>query len=378
MRLTDFLQLFSLFLLIGLTSCSKDNTIDDDDIIYMEGLVRIDDTLVIEEGKELRILPGTEVTFAPAAIFVAHGNLIIEGTSDNPIKLIAEDPIEDHRIITAKSGCEIFTMKHVEVQDGLITSFMSKNHFRYVTFRNDQKLRWNDAVARFWFGSVLIEDCVVEWNNEGEGFLLHSVPAPIVRNNRFIKVPDAVEYIHCKYGSIIGNYFEGNGDDAIDQNHCFKTMIRDNQFYYVKDRALELGSENMGSSDSLFVINNLFVGCKVALNIKESSFAIVENATFYRNKISIDIHTSPDSSRISKAEIYKSVVIESEQLPASLSPGSEAVLQDCVSDEALPDGVNNIISNIEFRDPENDDFTIIGGELPTGLTVETIGYQAPE
>jgi len=377
MRLKELLLFLILILAIGISSCSEDENEIDENLIIMEGIVQIQDTFEIQEGKTLLIKPGAVVTFSPGAIFVAHGDLTIEGTEEEPIQLIAEDPIEDHRIITAKSGCKVFTLKHTEVINGLITSYNTDNHFQYVTFRNDQGLKWNDAVARFWFGRVLIEDCTVDWNNQGEGFLLHNVQSPLVQNCTFIKVPDAIEYIHCKNGYILGNYFEGMGDDAIDQNHCYKTLIKDNVFYKVKDKALELGSERFGSSDSLFVINNLFVDCRVALNVKESSFARVENATFYNNEISIDIHTHEDSTYISKAEIFRSVVIQSD-LPASVNPRSIAIIGDCLSDEPLPDGTNNIVSSVEFKDPMNNDFTIINAELPAGLTVENIGFQNPK
>ena len=375
MRIAGFQLIIFILLGIGFIQCSSDKP---KEIIKLEGIVRIQDTFEISEGKELLVMPGTEITFSPGAIFVAHGNLIMEGTEEKPIKLIAEDPIKDHRIITAKSGCKIFTLKHAEVIDGLITSYSSDNHFRYVTFRNKYNLRWNDAVARFWYGKILIEDCVVDWNNQGEGFLLHSVQAPVVQNCIFKKVPDAVEYIHCNNGSILGNHFEDMNDDAIDQNHCYNTLIKDNTFFNVKDKALELGSEKMGSSDSLFVINNLFVDCRVALNVKESSFARVENATFYNNEISIDLHTHDDSTRVSKAEIFNSVIINSTQLAASVTPRSIAIIKNCLSDEVLPDGTNNIVSTVNVKDPANNDYTIISSEFPQGLTSETIGYQKPK
>ncbi len=374
MRIAGFLLIITFIFCIAFTSCSDKNV---DDQIIMEGVVRIADTFEIQKGQELVIKPGSEITFAPAAIFVAHGNLIIEGTKEMPIKLIAEDPIEDHRIITAKSGCKVFKLRHAEVTNGLITSYMSDNHFQHVIFKNKYKLKWDDAVARFWHGKVLIEDCTVEWNNQGEGFLLHKVQAPIVQNNTFIRVPDAVEYIHCKNGFILGNHFQDMNDDAIDQNHCFNTLIKDNTFFNVKDKALELGSEKMGSSDSLFVINNLFVGCRVAVNVKESSYAKVENATFYNNKISLDIHTHADSTRASKAEMYNSVVINSD-MPASVNPRSIAVLGNCMSDEELPEGKNNIVSAIKFKDPENKDFTIVSEDFPQGESAETVGFQAPK
>ncbi|MDF1696437.1 MAG: right-handed parallel beta-helix repeat-containing protein [Saprospiraceae bacterium] len=370
-----FTILIALFCL-GFYACSDSDEPSENDIIILEGIVRIQDTFEIREGKELVIMPGSEITFSPGAIFIAHGNLTIEGTEDNPIVLIAEDPIEDHRIISAKSGCKIFKLRHTEIIDGLVTSYSTDNHFQYVTFRNTKQLKWDDAAARFWYGKILIEDCFVDWNNQGEGFLLHNVQSPLVQNCTFKKVPDAIEYIHCNNGQILGNHFEGMNDDAVDQNHCFNTLIKDNTFFNVKDKALELGSEKFGSSDSLFVINNLFVGCRVAVNVKESSFARIENATFFNNEISLDIYTDADSTRVSKAEMFRSVVVNSD-LPASVNPRSIAILGDCLSDESLPEGTNNLVGDIEFQDPTNNDFTIISNQFPAGLNATSIGYQDP-
>ena len=372
-----FLLVFLIVFGIGFSACTDTDDPEDGDQIIMEGIVRIQDTFEIKEGKELVIKPGAEITFSSGAIFIAHGNLYIEGTEEAPIKLIAEDPIGDHRIIQAKSGCKIIRLKHAEVIDGLITSYLTDNHFQHVTFRNSKKLKWNEAVARFWFGKILIEDCLVEWNNQGEGFLLHNVQSPVIQNCTFKEVPDAIEYLHCNNGKILNNHFQDMNDDAVDQNHCFNTLIKDNVFVNVNDKALELGSESFGSSDSLFVINNLFIDCRVAVNVKESSFARVENATFYNNEISLDIFTHQDSARISKAEMIRSVVIKSD-LPASVNPRSIAILSDCLSDESLPDGINNLVANVIFQDPDNNDFTIISDEFPEGQTKETIGYQIPK
>ena len=111
------MPLFSLVLTttsdsFSVLSCSEDDGPMDGDTIVLDGIITIQDTFEIREGKALRIMPGSEITFAPGAIFVAHGNLYIEGTEDKPITLLAEEPIDDHRIITAKSGCKVFNLMH--------------------------------------------------------------------------------------------------------------------------------------------------------------------------------------------------------------------------------------------------------------------------
>lgn len=371
-------KLLIFFCLVCLfQACKKDEVeLEIIELIEWEGVVNIIDTFVVKKGQQLVITPGTEVFFEPEATIIAEGDLHIVGTPDNLIRLTVENPAGNHRLLDAKGSCENFTLAYTELTNGLITSFQTKNHFHHVTFRNNQQLVWNDAVARFWNGQILIEDCTVDWNNQGEGFLLHDVKAPIIRNCTFSKVPDAVEYIGCSDGEISGCRFEKMTDDAIDQNNCIHTLIKDNEFYQVKDRALELGSENFGSSESLLVVNNLFVDCKVAINVKEASSAIIENATFYNNKISLELLNTTDDSALSQATISKSVFVGGET-HLNTSDHTRLTATTCMSDQVLLEGELNIKVPVTFLDATKQDFTIISNEFPQGMTVDSIGYQKP-
>ena len=183
-----------------------------------------------------------------------------------------------------------------------------------------------------------------------------------------------MEYLHCRFGEITDCVFENMNDDGIDQNHCYHTLIANNEFYNVKDKALELGSESFGSSDSLFVINNLFVQCRVAINVKESSYAKIENATFYQNEISLDVFTSPDSTTISSAEMFSSIIVESD-LDVSSNPRSETSISFCSSENELNYGPTNTHGDILLTDPQNRDFSIQEAVFPEGYSRENFGYQ---
>ena len=331
---------------------------------------------MVQENEKLIIAPGTEVFFEPEATIIGDGDIYIVGTPDSLIQLRVENPMGNHRILDIKGSSQNFTLAYAELTNGLITSFQTNNHFHHVTFTNNQQLVWDDAVARFWYGQVLIEDCTVNWNNQGEGFLLHRVQAPVIKNCTFLKVPDAIEYIDCNNGEISGCRFEGMNDDAIDQNHCSKTLIKDNEFYSVNDRALELGSEGFGSSDSLFIINNLFVDCSVAVNIKEASSAIIENATFYNNKTSLEVLNEANDGSLSQATIGKSIFAGGE-LHLATSPNASSSVSQCMSDQILLEGESNIKVPIAFLDAQQFDFTVISSEFPEGMNAEKMGYQKP-
>jgi len=369
-KLLPFLIILSIF-----CACNKED-IRPEIIIEWSGIVSVADTFIVQENEKLVIAPGTEVFFEPEATIIGDGDIYIVGTPDNRIRLTIENPMGNHRILDLKGSCENFTLAYATLTNGLITSFQTNNHIHHVTFTNNQQLVWDDAVARFWYGQLLIENCTVNWNNQGEGFLLHRVQGPIVRNCTFIKVPDAVEYIDCKNGEISGCYFEGMNDDAIDQNHCSKTLIKDNEFYQVHDRALELGSEGFGPSDSLFVINNLFVDCTVAINLKEASSAFIENATFYNNGTSLDVLNEANDGSLSQATISKSIFVGGD-LHLATSPNTSSTIAQCMSDQILLDGVKNIKVPVDFLDVQQFDFTVISSEFPEGMNAESMGYKKP-
>ncbi|MEE9439852.1 MAG: right-handed parallel beta-helix repeat-containing protein, partial [Saprospiraceae bacterium] len=297
----------------------------------------------------------------------------IEGTKQNPITLTAMEPIGNHKIIKTKLECEYFVMKHVSVINGLVSSYQTDNHFQNVIFNNDQLLEWNYAVVRTWFGKLLIEDCIINGINQGEGVLVHNCQNAVVRNCEFNKVPDAVEYLNCKNSSIYNNVFNDMNDDGIDLNNCHQVSIYNNEFYNVGDRGLEIGSENMGSSGALSIYNNLFSGCNIAINVKESSNAVVENITFYDNNVNIELITPNDSTRISNLQISKSIFV-GDNANIDRDMRSELSIINCSSEVELGFSNTNTVGPILLSDPDNSDYTLQSATLPEGLLLQEIGY----
>lgn len=336
--------------------------------------IHISEELTIDEGDSLIINAGTVITIDTGVSIIARGNVFINGTEENPVIIKASDPKYGWGILRAKGECAQLTIHNAIIEDGQIMSYQTDNHFKNVQFKTQQQLAWNDAIARFWYGKVLIENCSIDGINRGEGFLLHNVQEPIIRNCSFRKIPDAIEYIDCGNGQIIGNHFQSMNDDAIDQNSCWNTLIKDNRIFDVKDCGMELGSEKFGSSRDLRVENNLIVGCKKGIIVKESSHAIIRNNTFFNNQIGIEVHTDADSTKVSQIEVTR-CVIAGETNPILANARSAASLLQCLSNHDLPKGEKNLIAPVDFKNTKVANYTITSGDLPEGTEIETIGYQ---
>ena len=336
--------------------------------------IHLTEDLEIGKRDSLIIEAGTEVLLDSGVNIIAYGDVIIRGTEEHPVHIHGSNPEHGWGTLRAKGDCENLIIEHAIIEGGLLMSYQTNNHFNRVLFKNSRKLEWNEALARFWYGRVHLENCRLEGNNRGEGFLLHNVQEPHIHHCSFDKVPDSIEFIDCKNGRINNNHFQNMADDAIDQNSCWNTLIENNRIFHARDCGMELGSEKFGSSDSLLVRNNLLIGCSKGIIVKESSFVMIEQSTFNNNGIGIEVNTEKDSSRISRVEIRRSV-IAGDTNPIVLNDRSEANLSQCLSNKVLPSGEKNLLAPVDFKNPQIGNYEIISDNFPEGTTKKTLGFQ---
>lgn len=363
---------FLLFIVVLLASCSKEPS--EPEGLMFSGDTRITELINVSDDEPLIIAPGSILRFAPKMRIHAYGSVVIEGTAEEPITLISEDTINDHWILETFAPSGEFVLSHVNIVNGLLIARNSDSRFTNVNFYNDKDLEWNSAATRFWGGTIFIEDCTLDWNRKGEGFLVHDIDAPIVRNSTFKKVNDAVEYLGCVDGEISGCMFLANSDDAIDLNACDNILLTNNEFYEVQDRGMEIGDEGLGKSTNIKVINNLFVDCKIGVNVKENSDIIIENITAVRCKIAIEVINEEDNGLISHADAQSSVIVGCNW--PLVTDASILDIRDCMSDVDLASGGSNmLVTNIEFADSTQNDYKIVSTSFPSGKNQGSIGYQ---
>ena len=274
---------------------------------------QITEDVEIEIGCKLIIEAGAEVIISNGVSIISFGDVLIEGTAADPIIIRAENPSPGWGTLKLKGEAKRFIIKHATISDGTITSYNTNNHFSQVDFTNTQDLNWEWAIARFWYGKVLIENCTAIGVNKAEGFLLHDVNDAIVRHCSFATVPDGVEFINCDQGLITKNIFQNSNDDAIDLNGCNNITISGNQISGITDAAMEIGSENFGSSLEITVKNNNISGCGKGIFLKEASTAQMTGDTLSGNKFAFHVTTPTDSARVSQAIITKAVLTRNEE-----------------------------------------------------------------
>ena len=317
--------LICVTLLFFFSSCDKDPIIDLPD--NGEGEVDpftilftkvgspwlIDEELEIPEDYTLRIEAGAEVIVGDDVYIQAFGDVYIEGTEDEPVRIKGQSQVPGWGQLKVKGSASNFVIRHAIIEDGTLTSFDTKNVFNNVQFINKQNLDWEWAIARFWYGSVLIENCHTEGINKVEGFLLHDVHNAVIQNNYFERIPDAVELLKCKNGQILNNTIRNCSDDAIDLNACTNILIANNDIKNISNAGMEIGSENLGRSTEVIVENNRVENCGIGIYLKESSEGIFQNDSIISCQAGFDLSTPADSVFVSDALIKQCYFMDNNQ-----------------------------------------------------------------
>jgi len=344
------------------------------DMIY-SGTVNIDRAIWFEDDEFIRIEPGTEMIFGPKGSLNLQGRFEAIGNADNPITLTGSTDTISHTIIQHYNDDNgVFLMEHTNIHNGIMVTSAVENEFKNVHISNDKELVWDDASIRIWLGTFLFEDCSISSNNSGEGLLVHNVEAPVVRNCTFYQVPDAVEYLCSNNGIIANCIFRDMADDAIDNNDCHRTLIENNEFYNVKNRALEIGSDGFGPSTEIMVYNNVFSGCHIGINIKEESTISIDQATFYKTRLNLEILNEAGNETQTELDIKNSVMV-GEMAWVKKEDNCSASVQDCLTDKSVETVSGFQLTDITLQDPESENFSITSANFPTGKNAGNMGYQ---
>jgi|GEM_PF-1745564 len=311
----------------------------------------------IERGDTLLLSAGAELFMGNHVNVQVKGVLRIKGDPMNRAYVRPINPGIGWGEFKIYIHVDSLLVENAFIEDGRFLSFESVNYFNNVEFVNNQNLVWNAAISRFIRGQLHIENCKIYGSNKGEGFLVHSIENPRVVHSYFNAIPDAIEYLNCNNGRISNCQFFDMIDDAIDLNHCYKTVIDSNLIVNVGNRGMEIGSENNGSSLEIEVFRNVLVNCEEGINFKEGSTGSIRNNTFYRNQKAITIVADGRPNAGSSVGIVNCIFDEN-QMAIYKDDSSTFSVDYSSSSSHLLIGEENLFAYPRFNDPANLDFTL--------------------
>jgi hypothetical protein len=161
---------------------------------------------------------------------------------------------------------------------------------------------------------------------------------------------DAIDYDSVTNGIIANNRiyrFQGSNSDGIDVGEqCQNLLIEENLIYYNSDKGI-----SVGQGSTILARKNLIVGCTLGIGIKdENSHADLDQNTFVKNDIGIDIYEKNFGGGGGSATITNTIISKSSTTPLQIDSLSTGTIDYSLSDTTALSGTANILADPQFID----------------------------
>lgn len=340
----------------------------------------IPNSLTIPPGVTLNIKQGVEIHLQQGAKIECSGNLIAKGTVKEPIKFIPSNSANDWDYIYLYSSCEKALFKHVLFAEGTINCKAKQFSLDSCTMLINKK-DIGEHVGRntLIYGNksnMSIKNSSFVSSGFGEGMVLFYSEV-ITENCSFDNTPDAIEYIGVNKGIIRNNYVTNSPDDAIDLNACNNVLIEGNFLFNNIDKAISIGTEQYGASiKNIQIKNNLIVGNRTGIAIKDSSVAYISNNTLFKNYNGIYAYKKREGYLVGGTAYIKNTILEkNEKLNAYGDELSKIETKNTIVHNKVLDGENNFQGDPQFINASNNNFHLMTSSpcLKRGDNSEDIG-----
>ncbi|PCI98985.1 MAG: hypothetical protein COB15_04800 [Flavobacteriales bacterium] len=316
----------------------------------------------IKKGATLTIDAGVEIHFKQDATIECYGNFIANGTAKEPIILMPKNTATEWDFIYFYESSETAYLKNVILKEGTINSKRTKLTLENSSILVDKKFMgdgWNNRKVLMFSGNgnVHVNNSTFIGNGEGEGLVFFYGEA-ITENSFFENVPDAIEYISMNKGVIRNNYVTRSPDDAVDLNNCNNILIEKNILFNNKDKGISIGTEQYGASiKNIQIKNNLIVGNKTAIAIKDSSVAHISNNTLFKNVKAIYAYRKREDYPLGGTAFVRNTILEkNEKLNAYGDEYSKITVNNTIVHNKVLAGKNNMQGDPKFIDAGGNNF----------------------
>lgn len=321
----------------------------------------IDNTWVIDKEVTLTIEPGCKLLLSQNGNILNNGNIIAKGTKADSIWFIPQKETWGEVYSFRKEGKLEF--EYCVFKDGLFRSKNSNVNFSNCSYIIDKKslIINGERNAVFWIhkGKITMNSCFLENKriSIGEGMNINYADA-IVTNSVFLQMSDAIEYMDISKGEISNNIILKSPDDAIDMNGCSNIIVRNNIIINNKDKAISVGTEEYGPSNNITIDNNLLIGNKYGVSVKDSSFCNITNTSFINNKTAIEglLKNNRKQYTLGGTAIASNCLFYNNTKFFKVDTKSSITANNSVSNKQGLKGSNNKVLELKFVDKQQSDY----------------------
>ncbi|MBI4645356.1 MAG: CotH kinase family protein [Bacteroidia bacterium] len=329
--------------------------------------------IIIDSNVTLTIEPGVEILMAENACFIVHGQLILDGESNNHIRIHANNisGISNWGAICVDNATNTTIIRHAQLEDCTYGHELPKFKAAVSGYNSNITLynvSIKDADQPFFsqYGDYIkIKNCTLRSdavcdliNIKYAGFAL--VQGCDLKGNDKIDT-DGIDYDQINNGIIRNNTIYGFlafNDDGIDIGESAQNLIIENNIIYnCFDKGISIGQASNAN-----IKKNIFYNCHFGIGIKDSlSFAEIDRNTFYSNDYAIACFEKAQGDGGGHASVVNTIFSNCKSGNFFSDSLSDIRITYSLSDKWLLSGQGNI-----FTDPLFVDTAIYNFELQPG------------
>ena len=315
--------------------------------------------LTIPSGAVVTFSEGVEIRMPEEGNIIVEGQLIINGTEENPVQIISHSSIGNNRwgALCFNNETDSSTISHLRltgastgmdpmVHRGAISSIQSHIVLDHVEIENVEFPIYaeggsivvnNSSITCEYIcdyinvkgGDALIQNCTFYGSDaqDTDAIDLDNVTNGIIRNNRIYD-------------------FIGPNSDGIDIGESSEgILISSNLIYHAGDKGISVGQGSTVTLD-----RNLVVGGNHGIAIKDNSSAYVTNNTFFYNDTAVSCYQKNEGAGGGTAEIVNNILSNNLSSSVYADELSAISVSYTLSDSELLDGEGNLFTDPLFID----------------------------
>lgn len=368
---TSFLLFLALFIpgMISAQTVLPTNITSDFTLYKSNSPYRAESDVRVSAGATLRVEPGVTVEFEEGTGLYVNGRVLMEGTSDERIKLKTAPGNSDWEVVTLENT----TQKCV---------------FRYVNFSGSTQGNNSDRDRAALNGANVVEVEVdhVNFDNVSSCVYFHTTKARCSFTNSYFRCYDrgSVFFLvrtdaliqDCEFAGVVGVNSDnidfdkvtadiignviygmtGRDCDGIDMGSQSEVYLKDNIIADCSDSGIESEEGSVITAE-----NNVIRNCAIGITVKEKATGIFHNNTFVGNDVCFSAYSETGVNGNGGTIVASNNIIYQSTSNYSSRHGSSLTLTYNLTSSGFLSGTGNIIGDPLFVNPSANDFHLREG-----------------
>ena len=323
--------------------------------------------VLVKEGSVLIIEPGVEIKISEGANLIVNGAIIAKGDLENEIVFGGLEDQEPWGAINLLNTSDTSIFNFVTIRHASKGVIPTRDKGALSLFKANAKLSHLN-ITEVYDNPIFAQYSWISMDNsilqsEVTGDLINvKYGSAFISKTKFVgnRKPDTdgIDYDQIYDGEIINCEFYdflGFNSDGIDIGEGCKHIEIDSVIIYnIADKGISVGQKS-----SVDIKNALIFNTGIGVAVKDSSWAVIANSTFYNNRKGVASYEKNPGIGGGNVVVNYCIISNAVNTPFFVDKFSNFDISNSISDTNLMPGTDNSLTDPQFKAPGNHDFNLI-------------------